>query len=55
MESQVWSSEANRGSMKHAPEAYLVEDGEAIARHMSGHGDRETAARDEASREEKQA
>ena len=36
--------------MKHAPEAYLVEDGEAIARHMSGEGDREAAARVEAAR-----
>ncbi len=36
--------------MKHAPEAYLVEDGEAIARHMSGEGDREAAARIEAAR-----
>ena len=38
--------------MKHAPEAYLVEDGEAIARHMSGEGDREGAVRAEAARKE---
>ncbi len=36
--------------MKHAPEAYIAEDGEAIARHMSGEGDREAAARVEAAR-----
>ncbi len=36
--------------MKHAPEAYIAEDGEAIAQHMSGEGDREAAARVEAAR-----
>ena len=38
--------------MKHAPEAYIVEDGEAIAPHMSGEADREAAARVEAARKE---
>ncbi len=38
--------------MKHAPEAYIVEDGEAIARQMSGEADREAAARVEAARKE---
>ncbi len=36
--------------MKHAPEAYLTEDGEAIARHMAGETDRETPARVAAAR-----
>ncbi len=36
--------------MKHAPEAYLTEDGDAIARHMSGETDRETVARVAAAR-----
>lgn len=31
--------------MKHAPEAYLAEDGDAIARHMSGETDQEAVAR----------
>jgi integrase len=36
--------------MKHAPEAYLDADGQAIAAHMAGVGDREAAARAEAAR-----
>lgn len=38
--------------MKHAPEAYLDEDAAAIAGHMMGQGNRETAARVEAARRE---
>jgi hypothetical protein len=38
--------------MKHAPEAYLDEDAAAIAAHMTGQGNRETAARIEAARRE---
>ena len=38
--------------MKHAPEAYLDEDAAAIAAHMTGEGNRETAARVEAARRE---
>jgi integrase len=38
--------------MKHAPEAYLDADGQAIAAHMAGVGDRETTARAEAARAE---
>jgi integrase len=37
--------------MKHAPEAYLDQDAAAIAAHMSGETDRETAARAEAARQ----
>ncbi len=36
--------------MKHVPEAYPDEDAAAIAAHMVGQGDRETAARVEAAR-----
>ncbi len=35
-----------------APEVYLAEDGDAIAKHMLGETDREAAARVEAAREE---
>ncbi len=34
------------------PEAYMVEHGEAIARHMTGEADREAAARVEAARKD---
>jgi len=38
--------------MQHAPEAYMDQDAAAIAAHMGGAGDRETAARVEAARRE---